>query len=134
MANQQLSREQRNKAVAAALYEATSSGNWAAAESMLSEDLVITEADSLPFGGVYRGRGALRELYDRVLPMLGNAEISVKGITAGGEYVIYVLELVPRGRPPIPLVELFRFDDDGKVAEIRPYYFNSDHVKAAVPA
>lgn len=134
MADQQATQEERNLATAAALYVATGSGDWAAAERMLSDDLFITEADTLPFGGTYRGRGALRELYNKVIPMLGNAEISVKGITAGGDYVIYILELVPPGRPAIPLVELFRFGPDGKVAEIRPYYFNSDHVKAAVPA
>lgn len=134
MAIQETTQEERNLAVAAALYVATGSGDWAAAERMLSDDLVITEADTLPFGGTYRGRGALRELYDKVIPMLGNAEIAVKGITAGGEYVVYVLELVPPGGTPIPLVELFRFDADGKVVEIRPYYFNSDAVKAAVNA
>lgn len=127
-----MTNEERNLATAEALYAASGSGDWAKCESMLSDNLVITEAPTLPFSGSYRGRTALQELYQKVLPMVGGATINVKGKTAGGDYVIYVLELCVPGKPAIELLELFRFDADGKVAEIRPYYFNSDAVNAAV--
>lgn len=127
------SEEQRNLATAEALYAATGSGDWEAAERMLSDDLVITEAATLPFGGTYRGRGALRELYAKVLnSALRNATIEVTGKTAGGCHVAYLLELKLGDGMSIPLVEVFRFAPDGKVAEIKPYYFDSDAVQAAV--
>ena len=35
------------------VYAAAMTGDWAKAESMLTEDFVVTEADTLPFAGVY---------------------------------------------------------------------------------
>lgn len=129
-----LTEEQRNLATAEALYAATGSGDWNAAEQMLSDDLIITEADTLPFAGTYRGRGALRELYGKVLgSSLGGASIAVKGKTAGGNVVCYVLELqLPNTPQSIELIEVFWFGRDGKVTEIKPYYFNSNVVSNLV--
>jgi ketosteroid isomerase-like protein len=127
------SEEERNLATAEALYAATGSDDWDAAEAMLSDDLVITEADTLPYAGVYRGKGGLRELYRKVLSSsLGGASIAVKGRTAGGNNVVYLLELeLPDGGPPLELVEVFHFGPDGKVVEIKPFYFDSDAVNRA---
>ncbi|GGD34478.1 hypothetical protein GCM10010989_05800 [Croceicoccus pelagius] len=125
--------EQRNLATAEALYAATASGDWQAAERLLSDDLVITEASTLPYAGIYQGRGALRELYDKVLASsLGGATISVLGKLSGGNHVAYLLELVPPSGEALQLVEVFHFGEDGKVTEIKPYYFDSDAVNRAV--
>ncbi len=128
-----MTQEQRNLATAEALYAATAIGDWDKAESMLSDSLVITEADTLPYRGLYKGKGALRELYAKVLgSALGQATIEVKGVMAGGANVAYILELkTPKGHS-IELVEVFYFGDNGQVVEIKPYYFNSDVVTKAV--
>jgi hypothetical protein len=52
------------------LYECTGVGDFDRAETMLTDDFFITEADSLPFAGVYRGKTALRELYTKVMGMM----------------------------------------------------------------
>ncbi len=123
----------RNLATAEALYGATATGNWALAESMLCEDLVITEAETLPFAGTYSGKGALQELYAKVLgTSLGQATIAVKNKMAAGNNVVYLLELVPPVGAPLELVEVFHFADDGRVSKIQPYYYNSAAVTAAV--
>jgi ketosteroid isomerase-like protein len=123
----------RNLATTVALYAATAKGDWATAEAMLCDDLVIMEADTLPFGGIYRGKGALRELYAKVLgTALGSATISVKNKMAAGSEVVYLLELVPPKGEPLALVEVFHFAPDGRVAAIKPYYYDSAAVHAAV--
>lgn len=123
----------RNLATAEALYAATATGNWPLAESMLCEDLVITEAETLPFAGTYSGKGALRELYAKVLSTsLGEARIEVLNKMAAANHVVYLLQLVPPVGEPLELVEVFHFAEDGRVASIKPYYYNSAAVTAAV--
>lgn len=123
----------RNLATAEALYGATATGNWALAESMLCDDLVITEAETLPFAGTYEGKGALRALYAKVLSTsLGEARIEVLNRMAADNHVVYLLQLVPPVGEPLELVEVFHFAEDGRVAAIKPYYYNSAAVTAAV--
>lgn len=123
--------EKKNLATVAALYAATSSGNWAAAEGYLTDDFFVTEADVLPFAGVYRGRGALKELYTKVMGMMDVAGLETTGKTAGGDLVIYRLEFVLANGARAELTELFRLRGD-KVCEIRPFYFDPTVVVEAV--
>jgi ketosteroid isomerase-like protein len=58
------------------LYAATGVGDFDKAEGYLTDDFFITEADSLPFAGVYRGRTALRELYSKVMGMMDVAALN----------------------------------------------------------
>ena len=73
------------------LYAATGAGNFDAAEEMLTDDFVITEADTLPFAGVYRGRTALRELYGKVMGMMDVAALNRVETTSGGDYAVTIL-------------------------------------------
>src|SRR5260370_37841911 len=54
--------EERNIQCVRDLFAATGSGDWETAESMLSADFFVTEADTLPFPGGYRGPRALQKL------------------------------------------------------------------------
>jgi ketosteroid isomerase-like protein len=128
-------REERNLRTIEALYAATGKGDWSAAESMLTEDFFVTEVDTLPFGGVYRGRGALHDLFMQVIPAVGVTDLKVQQMTAGGDTVVVLLELVLGGPPEVrvPLAEVFHLRD-GKVCEIKPYYFDQRPMCAAVAA
>ena len=125
--------EQRNLAIVQALYEATGSGNWEKAETYLSDDLFISETPLLPFAGVYRGRGALRELYTKVMGMMDVAGLELKAKTSGGDLVIYIAEFTVANGKRADLAEMFRIRGD-KVCEIRPYYFDPSIVTEAVKA
>ena len=125
--------EAANLRVVEALFAATGSGDWSAAESMLTEDFFVTEADTLPFAGVYRGRRALQELFTRVMAEAGVVGLEIQQITAGGDRVVALLDMVLGGPPEVrvPLAETFRFRD-GRVCEIKPYYYDPRPVAAAV--
>jgi len=118
--------------VVKALYAATGNGDWAAAESMLTEDFFITESDTTPFAGVYRGRRALHDLFMQVVPASGVTNLDIQQMTAGGNTVVVLLELVLGGPPEarVALAEVFHFRD-GKVCEIKPYYFDPRPLHAA---
>ncbi len=126
--------EERNLKTVEALFAATGSGDWATAESMLTEDFFVTEADTLPFAGVYRGRKALHDLFMQVIAEAGVTNIDIKQLTAGGDWVVALLDLV-LGDPEVrvPLTETFRLRE-GRVCEIKPYYFDPRPISTAVAA
>jgi ketosteroid isomerase-like protein len=117
------------------LYAATGVGDFEKAEEYLTDDFFITEADSLPFAGVYRGRTALRDLYSKVMGMMDVAGLNRVQTTSGGDYAVTMLsfEFVDPALAPAHLCELFRFRD-GKICEIRPYYFDPAPIIAACSA
>ncbi len=125
----------RKLEIVQALYAATGAGDFDTAETYLTEDFFITEADDLPMKGVYRGRRALRDLYTKVFGMLDVSGLDVKAHCAGGDFVVTVLELdfADRSIARAEICELFRFRGD-KVCEIKPYYFDAAPVVAAVAA
>jgi ketosteroid isomerase-like protein len=118
-----------------ALYAATGSGDFDRAETMLTDDFFVTEADALPMGGTYRGKGALRELYSKVMEIMDVAALDVVETTAGKEHAVTILSIrfQDPALAPARLCELFRFRD-GKVCEIRPYYFDPAPIIGACAA
>jgi hypothetical protein len=117
------------------LYATTAKGDFDTAETMLTDDFFITEADCLPMAGVYRGRRALRELYGKVMGMMDIAVINRVQTTAGGDYAVCILsfEFKDPSLAPAHLCELFVFRND-KICEVRPYYFDPAPIIAACAA
>lgn len=117
------------------LYDATGVGDFDTAETMLSDDLVITEADGLPMAGVYRGKTALRELFTKVMGLMDVAGLEKVQTLSGGDYAITIVrfQFADPSLGSAELCEMFRFRD-GKVVEIKPYYFDPAPIVAAVEA
>jgi ketosteroid isomerase-like protein len=123
--------EIRNRETVLALYKATGKGDWAKAASLMTEDILIREAPTLPFAGEYRGVAAMRELFAKVRST-GVIGVKMHQATSGGDWVVVLLDLLYEGNPPVraPLAEAFRLQD-GKVCEIVPYYFDTSVLVAA---
>jgi predicted SnoaL-like aldol condensation-catalyzing enzyme len=117
------------------LYEATGTGDWDRASSMLTDDFFVTEADCLPMAGVYRGKDALKELYTTVMGMVDVAALDRVQTTVGGDYAVTILSFrfADPSLPRAELCEMFRFRD-GKCCEIKPFYFDPGQIAAAVAA
>jgi hypothetical protein len=117
------------------LYAATGVGDFDAAEEYLTDDFFITEAQTLPFSGIYKGKTALRELYTKVMGMMDVASLDVVQHTVGGDYGVTILSLSfqDSSLAPAPLLELFHFRGD-QICEIKPYYFDPTPVLAACKA
>src|ERR1700726_1388053 len=91
--------EERNIQCVRELFAATGSGDWKTAESMLSADFFVTEADTLPFAGVYRGPRALQKLFEIVMASAGVIGLDIHEITAGGDRAVALLDLLLEGMP-----------------------------------
>jgi ketosteroid isomerase-like protein len=117
------------------LYAATGIGDFDKAEEMLTDDFFITEADTLPMAGVYRGKTALRDLYAKVMGMMDVAALNRVETTTGVDQAVTILsfEFSDPKLAPAHLCELFRFRG-GKVCEIMPYYFDPRTIVAACEA
>jgi ketosteroid isomerase-like protein len=117
------------------LYTENSKGNFDLTETLLADDFFVTEADSLPYAGVFRGKRALRDLFTKVFSMMDVAGLDRIQATAGGDYVVEILRMrfADPSLAPAELAELFRFRD-GKVCEIKPFYFDPGPVIAACAA
>jgi hypothetical protein len=122
-------------AVVDKLYAATGVGDFDLAETMLTDDLVITEADTLPMAGVYRGKTALRALYIKVMGLMDVAGLERGPTMAAGDQAAALVRFrfQDPALAPAELCEWFRFRD-GKVCEIKPYYFDPAPIVAACEA
>jgi ketosteroid isomerase-like protein len=123
--------ETQNRKTVLTLYAATGRGDWAKAATLMTDDVLIVEAPTVPFAGTYRGVNAMRELFATVQSM-GVVGVETHQATAGGDWVVVLLDLLLAGSPPVrvPLAEAFRLQD-GKVCEIVPYYFDASLVTKA---
>jgi ketosteroid isomerase-like protein len=122
------------KAIVQAVYAHAGAGEWAACEAYLSPDLVIFEADGLPYAGEYRGRDALRRLHGQVMAHWHEPRIDFHAMTAGDGHVVSLVTFHLTSRATgrsvaMPLAECFRIEN-GQVAEIRPFYFDPAMVGA----
>lgn len=117
------------------MYEATGRGDFEAAEQYLTDDLIITEADSLPMAGVYKGKTALRQLFIKVMGMMDVAGLERVATTVGDGHAIVIVrfQFADPALESAELCEMFRFRD-GKVCEIKPYYFDPAPIIAACKA
>ena len=124
--------EARNREIVRSLYGLTGRGDWTGAARYVSPDLVIRQASSLPFAGEFHGLEGLKSLFATVVQTAGVTGIEFEQITAGGDWVVSLLQLVLEGTPPVRvrLAESFRLRD-GKVVEIIPYYFDPTPVVRA---
>ncbi|ARU17940.1 nuclear transport factor 2 family protein [Croceicoccus marinus] len=116
------------------LYAASGSGDWDKVASMVTDDLVISEAPGLPMEGTHTGKDALKNLYLDVFAMLQVESLEMVERTFGGDHACCILKMhYGKGLEPAELVEMFRFEG-GKVAEIKPFYYDPAPVRAAAAA
>ena len=129
--------EDRNLELTKQLYALSGSGQWDAVADMLTDDFFATEAPGLPYEGVYRGKRALQELFGTVMGMMDVTGMDLHQMTVGGDWVIVLVDIIARDETGaelrVSLAEGTRFRD-GKVCEIRPYYFDPAVVHRAVNA
>jgi SnoaL-like domain len=117
------------------LYAATGVGDFDKAEEFLTDDFIITEADTIPYAGIYSGKTALRTLYTKVMGMMDVAGLDIVQHTAGGDFAVTILSFsfTDPKLAPAPLCELYRFRGN-KICEIKPYYFDPAPIIAACKA
>lgn len=111
------------------LYALTGSGQWDKVEELLTDDFRIVEAETLPFGGVYEGKGALQALFTKVFAFWQDPSLEYKDIAISQDNIVVLLSFHATSRfngerLEMPLCEVFHLRD-GKFSGITPYYFDT---------
>lgn len=114
------------------IYAHAGQGAWDRVEAHLSDDLVIHEPPSLPYGGVWRGRDALRRLYAEVMSYWADPSVQVRSIVGDETWAVAILDFsmtskVTGERFAMPVAEASRAEG-GKIAEMRIHYFDTAEV------
>jgi ketosteroid isomerase-like protein len=120
-------------AIARQFYAAALAGDWATVDSLITDDFTIIEAAALPFGGTYRGRQALQQLFAKVGSLLSMRGFDLRGIVSHGEMVISIIELTvdSQGREAkLEIMEQMEFRG-AQICALRPFYFDAAAVHAA---
>jgi len=98
-------------------------------ERYFDPNLIIIEAESLPFGGVYHGCAGYFELVSKVFSTWRNVQVEVNEYVGENDTVVVLAtmtgELKDSGHAfAIPIAEVWRFRD-GLISQIQPYYFDT---------
>lgn len=118
-----------NKETLQRFLECAARGDRAGQEELLDDDICVSEAASLPFGGVHRGKEAFFGLVKRVFTQWDDVRIDIEHIISEGDKVVVLVAFQgrsPRSGEPfrMPLAEVWHFRD-GKIAEIQPFYHDT---------
>jgi ketosteroid isomerase-like protein len=130
--------DQANVAVMRRFYDAVFSGDWAGVEKQVSKNLLVREADGMPYRGEYHGIEGLKTVFAKVVSYWDNLNIEVKAITSGGGYVVGVLQFSGTSKSTgkkisMPIAEITRFDS-GLISSIEPVYWDTKAICDAVAA
>jgi uncharacterized protein len=118
-----------NKTIVAAFFTAAAANDQAAMAAILDPDIVVTEAESLPFGGRHVGFAAFQALVRRVFLLWRDTRVDVERLIGDGEYVVVLATMHARSKADdaalsMPIAEVWRLEK-GRVKEIRPFYFDT---------
>ncbi|HEY1530587.1 MAG TPA: nuclear transport factor 2 family protein [Galbitalea sp.] len=107
-------------------YALNGAGDFDGAAELVTDDFVITIPPYMPFAGVYTGKTAMRTLIPIVVASVSVSDVKYVATTVGDGYVAELVEFSLAGNdgPPMQGVEVNSFRD-GKICEIRPYYFDA---------
>jgi ketosteroid isomerase-like protein len=114
------------------LYARARAGDWDGVEALLSPDLVIHEPPSLPFGGDWTGRDALRRLFARVMGTWNDPRVEIETIVGDDRHVVALLRFTMTSKvtgrtftQPVAEVSVI---EAGLIREMRIHYFDTNEV------
>lgn len=100
------------------------------------DDSIIIEAASLPYGGTYRGRDAIRAALMQIGEVWTNLSYDIEEIIAGRNYVIAYGDLHITARSTgralsFKLAEVWRFEGE-RLISLQPLYFDTAEAISAL--
>lgn len=121
--------EEQNRETTRKIYAAMFAGDMGTVKTFVDPDITIYEAESLPYGGSYRGANGVDRLSRLVYETWDDMEFRLEEVTAGGDRTVALMHFSAKGKKTgktfsFPIAEAWRFKD-GKAIEWRPFYFDT---------
>tara|TARA_B110000977_G_C10847985_1_gene404675 strand:+ start:71 stop:475 length:405 start_codon:yes stop_codon:yes gene_type:complete len=119
-----------NKERVREFFTAAAAANDDAMLAILHPSLRVVEAESLPYGGVMEGRDNFKEFTKSVFKTWKNTRIITEELIEDGNKVVVVATMSGESKTSethftMPIAEIWTFDSDGLVTEIKPFYFDT---------
>jgi steroid delta-isomerase len=109
------------KAAAVHTYiEAFTTGDTAAVVSLYAEDATLED----PVGGeILTGRPAIADFYEKAMHMGVRLELTGPvRIAANAAAFSFLVQIGPPGGPEIDVIDVFRFNPEGKIASMQAFW------------
>ena len=118
-----------NREIVQAVFAASAEEDWDTVKSFLHDDIHVFEPDSLPYAGVIVGPENFIDLNQRGFNTWADTDHTIEHIVADGDHVVILGNMSGRGKATgqafsVPLAAVWRLKD-GKVVEVRPFYFDT---------
>lgn len=125
-----MSQQKKNVEQVRGIYEAFARGDVAAVLAAFTPETIIVEAPGLPYAGTWQGVEGMQALLGRLMTVFDGVELRpTQFFHDEGDWVAAHLQISGRLRATgerltMPLIELWKVVD-GKVLEVRPYYWDT---------
>ena len=125
-----------NVAMLHSLYDHFLKGEWDQVTAMLDPDFEVIEAESLPYGGRYKGPEGLMQVVMGLGANYDNIKLSDFEVVGSGETVLglftFEANAKSTGRPiKMRFCEHWKFRD-GKIILLEPFYFDTHAIHKAL--
>jgi ketosteroid isomerase-like protein len=125
---------EQSRSIIEGFYAAGSRGDIETMMGYLADDVVIHEPPYLPFGGEYRGKDGLAEIYAAVAQLADVTQFTIHSVMVDGERGVAF-----GGYPLTDTGQFTLFAEetrlvDGKIAEIRIYYHDAQSLIGSAEA
>jgi ketosteroid isomerase-like protein len=98
-------------------------------------DVVLRQADSLPYGGIWRGHDGMEEFFRAMSRTWSAFDMVEQRFLTTGEQSVVLTEVRACARATgrrldFPILQLIRIAN-GRIAEVRPFYWDAAAIAAA---
>lgn len=114
------------------IYGHMRTGEWEKIDPYLADDFTVYQAESLPFGGEWRGDNVFKRLFAAVMGNFEDPKVEPIDMSCGDEWVCYALHLSGTSkatgkRSTYRVIEHGRVVD-GKLMELHLHYFDTARI------
>ncbi|MET8774110.1 nuclear transport factor 2 family protein [Nocardia sp. NPDC004654] len=100
-----------------------------------ADDVVLYQAEGMPYGGIWRGHAGLERFFATMAAVWETFELVEQQFLATGETAVVHTEVRARARATgrelrFPILQTLRVED-GRIAEIRPFYWDTKEIAEA---
>ncbi|WEB45443.1 MULTISPECIES: nuclear transport factor 2 family protein [Streptomyces] len=101
-------------------------------------DVVLHQADALPYGGTWHGRSGMERFFLAMSQVWQSFEMTEQEFLAVGETAVVLTQVCARTRSTgrelaFPILQTLKFKD-GRIVEIRPFYWDTEAIAGACAA
>lgn len=118
------------------IYKRMRDGDWSGVEELLSDDFKVVEPESLPYGGLWKGKDALQRLFPAVMSHFENPAPVTKEVIGGEEWAAVIVDFTvtakKTGRRFTQTVSEVGRVVDGKLVELQIHYFDTAALAAEI--